>query len=118
MSIHGRRYDSVAEVTFLKYDRVRREEEEKSFVLKDFDKDNLSLFIDDHVDYAILSVIILFRQKIVTEQECDRVIDMIEGYYFGYQEKLLTDIQLYSKIREIMYVYFYRDFNFIAMRSD
>lgn len=105
MSICGRRYNSER-LNLVKYNFIEREKENNMYSLIDFNERNVSLFIDDHVDYVILSLVNAWKNKFIEVYTCNKLIDKIEGYYFAYQEELLNQVQLYHKINDEIVQYY------------
>ena len=100
MSFCRRRY-TADRISYLKYSQVLRESEDSETYVLEYDEwieEHLWLFVDQYVDFAILNIIKAWRDNFISEQHCDKLIDMAEGYYFAYTEKLIDDKQLYDKI--------------------
>lgn len=106
MSTYGRRYDSKR-IKDVKYDSIMREKENSLYSLMDVNYDNIYFYIDDHVDYIILNIINFWKQKFISLDECNKLIDKVEGYYFAYEEHFINELQLYKKLNnEIMKDFF------------
>ena len=102
MSIRRRRYDTER-INLVKYNSIQREKEISLYSVIDYNERNVFCFIDDHTDFVILFIIVCWKKNFITEQECNKLIDIVEGYYFAYEEKLINAIQLYQKLNsEIM----------------
>lgn len=102
MSIRRRRYDTER-INLVKYNSIQREKEISLYSVIDYNERNIFCFIDDHTDFVILFIIVCWKKNFITEQECNKLIDIVEGYYFAYEEELINAIQLYQKLNsEIM----------------
>lgn len=102
MSIRRRRYDTER-INLVKYNLIQREKEISLYSVIDYNERNVFCFIDDHTDFVILFIIVCWKKNFITEQECNKLIDIVEGYYFAYEEELINAIQLYQKLNsEIM----------------
>lgn len=102
MSVRRRRYDTER-INLIKYNSIQREKEISLYSVIDYNERDIFCFIDDHTDFVILFIIVCWKKNFITEQECNKLIDIVEGYYFAYEEKLINAIQLYQKLNsEIM----------------
>lgn len=102
MSVRRRRYDTER-INLIKYNSIQREKEISLYSVIDYNERNIFCFIDDHTDFVILFIIVCWKKNFITEQECNKLIDIVEGYYFAYEEELINAIQLYQKLNsEIM----------------
>ncbi len=102
MSVRRRRYDTER-INLIKYNSIQREKEISLYSVIDYNERDIFCFIDDHTDFVILFIIVCWKKNFITEQECNKLIDIVEGYYFAYEEELINAIQLYQKLNsEIM----------------
>ena len=102
MSVRRRRYDTER-INLIKYYSIQREKEISLYSVIDYNERDIFCFIDDHTDFVILFIIVCWKKNFITEQECNKLIDIVEGYYFAYEEELINAIQLYQKLNsEIM----------------
>lgn len=117
MSTHRRRY-GIDQIVSFKYNRIKRENEISLYsLISDPNDQDISFFINDHVDYIILYIIIFFKKKYIDERTCNKLIDMVEGYYFSYESELLSSKKVFQKLNtEIMQDWLNQDFNYLAVR--
>ena len=102
MSVCRRRYDTER-INLVKYNSIQRKKEISLYSVIDYHERDVPCFIDDHTDFVILFIIVCWKENFITEQECNKLIDIVEGYYFAYEEGLIDTIQLCDKLNhEIM----------------
>lgn len=102
MSICRRRYDS-ARINLIKYNIQEREKEVSLYDVCAYDDRRVSCLICEHTDFIILAIISFWASKCMTLSECNKLIDIVEGYYAAYEEGLIDEFNLFNKLNtEIM----------------
>lgn len=97
MSVRRRRYNTER-INLVKYNSIQRKKEISLYSVTDYHERNVFCFIDDHTDFVILFIIVCWKKNFITEQECNKLIDIVEGYYSAYEEELINAIQLCDKL--------------------
>ena len=113
-----RRFDIVNYNQALKFDKAFRENELNRYSLIDFDPELCEKHIVDHADYTYLLILCCYRDNFFDEFQFERLIDKIDGYFFGYLSDMITPESFCRKMNEEIintWVYQNGGFNKIAI---
>lgn len=103
MSLCRRRYDNARIINLIKYNVQKREEEVSLYDVCEYNDQRVSRLICEHTDFVILTIISFWASKYMTLSECNKLIDIVEGYYAAYEEGLIDEFNLCNKLNvEIM----------------
>ena len=116
MPIRRRRYDDGL-IRKIMYKPVIRRKENQSYRLVNCNSGFIGNYINDYTDYVILMIINDFRNNKLDKNQCYKLIDRVEGYYYGFEESFIDAFQLYRKLtEEIMIEELHKeDWNYIAI---
>lgn len=102
MSMFGRRYDTER-INDIRYNSHKRYQENKKYRVIEYNENFVNLYVYDHTDYVILSTLNALRNRYIDKNQCTKILDKIEGYYFAFEEGLISANQLCQKLnQEIM----------------
>lgn len=94
----GRRFD-LDSIIMMMYNSSLRMDELENYIITDYDESKLDSVIDDHTDVVILLVVDAFSKNFIDKRICLKLIDKIEGYYYAFEENLISSRQLYEKLQ-------------------
>ena len=100
MSIYrGRRYDD-SRINTLKFNNKEFLKEVQNF--KNYKKNNPSILlqVDCFFNYSVLLIINNWRQKFINKMISDKLIDILDGYYFAYTQGLISKESFFLKIEK------------------
>lgn len=106
-------------VTKLRYSPKLVESEKRKFYLTE--ENDLVLNLGVFADYITLCAVIQLHNKMISENEFNKIIDQIDGYVFAYEDGLLTEGQSYEHLKkDFQYVYNYMnlDWDFLIIYVD